>query len=1468
MISTKNQGAQYLDSSAVALHGSTRKTKKIRSFSFKKLFLQSTVALMALVILATSIQITALADMVRDAYAAPSIDTTDDGSGEISSVVKEAMEAEGFDPSNDEHITEWAKKTSTEPTNRNSFSYLFHRVLTPQYINQAPEGMSVTGSNRNSGCEAPHEGYGTVVYHNCDVPNFVGEVSQDLVRFLIPTGVAGATQESAKTSNSYFGFPTGLLPGDQTVPVNENARSYKYTGLELFGYNLRYSTYLGEWDYVKVFTDARAMSNFGTFDKIKLGGKAILDGAFAAAGNAVEGFNTGAEKGFWSAIGGFFSGMFEGGATGTINTILDTSDLNVFEQRAWYRPDFSATTYGARQLNSEELSAEAMKQMNAMMNSYAPKTAVIPADFPANASGPARPLEAISSCEVVSDLNGGMSAWGQRNSSPGVSAADCEAQGVSAKNSLIATLDPDDEDDQNLPIHNATAFTHDPEGVRAQEKISDWAATNSSWINGMNTYGFNCTTPAEGSMTERAPGINAWYSCLSSQYTEIYDKTLTEEKKSENSKYANAMFGDLASVFAGFFAAMNQDQNFNAAYNRFICQDPKTGKDIMSNGTYARVYNKDGSLTGNCPGIRAPIQDGLFGNGYTDGNTPHTGIDTRRSEFSPIESLWSSFANTAANASLTVASTVTRFSNTMLGLAFTPILDALGLRDTIVGLIEAFRDSMFMPLAVLVAAFGAISILWRAIRSGAYASGLSSFLYIVVAFMVSVIVLAKPAMAVKAVDEAPVMIENSILGALFGDGADDKLCTISGTPTVSPTSGGKDIDGSTNFDANMSTRVLMCENWRAFVFTPWVYGQWGTGWESLYANGYGDGSGTKSLKNTNQALVGNAAVNFGDGNVINNWATYQLSTMTVGTSTTADTSRPTGIVNKNFYRLVDLQMGPNNGAGTDATYAESWSKVNGDTGAAMLLAPVAAVMGAIVVAGYSFAKIELVITSIFLLTILPLMLLMGIHPTFGRQKLKAYGGTLVGLMIQRILLTILLGFLFKFLFAAASVSTSYLLVAVFTIILSALFIGYRKELLGLVQKAMDETAGSFAGGALYDARSKLAEHIPVGVKNFASMRREEAKGMAYGAAAGMLHGQVPMGSEMRHSLKNIRHTYRQRESGSQLTRGLAGSQKLGKIKNAVNADLNEKFRGSEYDAAKQRILDEAGGYERNEDGSIKEEVVYKKDKDGNLNPEIEVVRDANGAIMRDANGDILTKVKTAPVSKGAARIDAAGNFVKDVAVRDKLGRKQKDEEGNIIVRDGVRRDKLGRKKSLNTTAVRKSLVQQNKIDEKIKKLEDKKVARVSKGEKRALNKMGYNADPATMSNEERTEYEIARARIHMDLTRWSREDDRTADRRGSKIERDLDKARGSMDNEVESIVKNKRFKDSENLRGERKIAYQELASQIDVTRQSLREASEQRTSRREDRAQSRTWARNGRRLERDIDRTNRDNQPERGGENL
>lgn len=1404
----KQGGANYLALSSLDPEKPRgQRLRFLRDLSFKKLFLQFAIVLIGLTVLASSLQIATLAETIKSASAAgkPEVGSVEsDGSEEGDETLKKAMKDAGFDPKSEKDMEKWAKQNS-KPKDRNSFSALFYRVFVPQYINETPNGYSAAGSKRKAGCDNPQNGKGTIVYHNCDVPNLSAEVVQDIVNFVVPSGAYGAEQQSAKSLSPSFGLPTGVLPGNGQVPVKESSRNNKYTALEIFGYNLNYTAYLGEWDHVKVFTPARAMSNFGVFDNLKLGGKTIIDGAVGAVNGATNGWSSGWDTGgLVGAIGGFFGGAFEGGATSSINTILDTSDLNVFEQQAWYRPGFASTTYGARSMNSTELSAESLRWMNDMMNAFQPNKAAMPEDFPFKGGKPSRPVEAISSCEVISSASGAMKSWGQRSIAPGVSEANCKSEGERIKKSLQAKLDKEVENyNKNLTVGeipkprkviSSAAYKWDEDGARAQETIAQWKSKNSSFISGMSKYGWSCDLPAEGKATERAGSIDGWYNCYDSNYDANYKKTLDNEKDKENTKYTDSVFGKFASVFASWYASKSQGDNFNAAYNRFVCQDPTTGKDIMDGSRNARVYKSNGQLTGKCAGIRAPIQDGLFGNGYTAGQAEPK-LDTRRAAFSPVESLATTAGVTVAGMSLQVSILATQLSNTVLGLAFTPVLDALGIRDIVVSLMESFRDSMFMPLAVLIAAIGAITILWRAIRSNAYAEGFTSFLYIVAAFLLGVILLAKPAATLKAVDEAPVLIENTILAAMFGDSADDQLCTATGTKSVS---GGKQIDGSKAYNPHTSVRVMMCENWRTFAFTPWVHGQWGTGYENLYANGKAPAR-SSSLKNTNGNLVGDAAVNFGGGKVINNWATYQLAVTSTGTSTTADTSKSTGVVNKNFYRIVDAQMGPNNGAGTDSTYAESWSKFSGSTAAATILGPVAAIMGAVVVIGYSIAKIELVLISVLLLTILPLMLLLGIHPTFGRQKLKAYGGTLVGLMIQRILLTLLMGLLFKFLFSISASGASYLVAAIVSIIVAAIFIGYRKELLGLVQKAMDEAAGSFAGGRLYDARSAIANNIPVGVKNFASMKKEQTKGMAFGAVAAVAHGQNI--SEVPGTLNRIRQSYTQRESAAQLVGGLGGGQKASRLRKEIKQNIEQKFnRSAEFKDSRDSLL-ESSGVENasfDENGDLRQAVHLKKTDKG-------VTKDADGTYY-DLSGNVAYLAED-----GETLLDTSGR--------------------PIETEQKVQRAAFGRKKTLNRASVRRNMVEQNRLRERIKKLEQKKTLRVQKAEDRAMEKMGYgNIDE--LEGEERVEAQMAKAKLHIQLTRASKHDGRDLDangepinqsRAGVKSNKQINDASAALGDTIDRGVAIGRFAPNHERKAAQREAYSELR---DLVEQASRDANE------------------------------------------
>jgi hypothetical protein len=362
----------------------------------------------------------------------------------------------------------------------------------------------------------------------------------------------------------------------------------------------------------------------------------------------------------------------------------------------------------------------------------------------------------------------------------------------------------------------------------------------------------------------------------------------------------------------------------------------------------------------------------------------------------------------------------------------------------------------------------------------------------------------RPEAMLKAVDEIPAMVEQAVVGSIFsaGSNAEDEVCTATGTATA-PT--GTGLKGeSLSYDPKSGTRSLMCENWRVFAFTPYIYGQWGTNFDSLYAN---NTSKPEKMQNTNEALVGNAGVNMGGGRTVNNWGLYQLDVLSSGTSTDRNFSKPSGFVDSAFYRLVDLQAGPNNGAGTESRYLQNWSGNNGfERSIAGVLSAIVGIIGMVTIVSFSIAKIEITFVSTLMLMFLPVMLLIGLHPTAGRMKLKGYIGTLASLMVQRVVIVIMLSIMLKIVIGVGTASTGYLLIAFTTTAVCVLFLMKKKEILGMISKSFGDKFGAFGAGIVDNPRSAVASWMPLSVRNYAAQTRTTGVSIAAGAVGGYLSG--------------------------------------------------------------------------------------------------------------------------------------------------------------------------------------------------------------------------------------------------------------------------------------------------------------------------------------------------------------------------
>lgn len=1040
------------------------------------------------------------------------------------------------------------EKETREGLNPNTFGYVLNRLISTGYINHTPQAVAESGRSLPPGgynCDVNARGAGTLVYHNCDVPSITTEFIQDAAGLFIASGPQSANVGSATVDNRWFGLPSNI-PGD-SVPVDPNLRSVKYTALEIYGYNLKYTGYAGEWDHIKVLTSARSLANFGFMDDLKLSVKSIVNGITAGVGLGLQNAAASLSDGdIFGAIGGAFSGFFNGAASGTVNTILDTSDLNVMNSIAWYRLKYGSTAYNARSLTQEEIGALAKSEFLNMLSASEPAEAQVPQDLANIATLPADPKTAISKC-VYKSASGSMVEYGNVSRSPGPSEEDCRTMATSAYEQRQSEEEP--------PENDRIDFDWSVDGTQKLETLEEWRNNNSGHFSTAEKYGMSCTL--DTNEANRANSLASLRACWSEEHAAAVLRKLTEIQNSNNNEWAEEKVDPEA---VAEWMASGNGTNFNAPWERYVCVDAN-GKDMLQNGQFVKPYNSAGEHNPACGPLRSPIQNGLFGNGY-ENNQTQPAIDTRyelldKSIFSVIYPL-DSVLNATANFGLGTAVLTTRISNTVMNLTFSPILETLGLTDKIEEIIVGLRDSLFFPLAVVVIGISAVMILWKVGKEKNYGAQVVSIGLMVLTFMSGVFLMYRPDLVLKTVDEVPAMVEQAIVGSIFsfGNSSSDHICSATGT-IEGPK--GTDLEGQkVDFDPMASTRSLMCENWRVFSFTPYIYGQWGTGYDNLYAN---NTSNPNKMQNTNGNLVGNATVKMGAGTTVNNWGLYQLDVLTSGTSTNRNFEDRTGFVSRDFYRIVDMQAGPNNGAGTDSRYLESWSGNNG-FGRAMvgLVSGIVGIIGMVTIVSFSFAKIQITLVTTIMLIFLPIMFLIGLHPTIGRGKLKTYIGTLLGLMIQRIVLVTMLAVMFKVIIGIGNAATGYLLIAFATSAACIMFMMYRKQIMALIDKSFsDGFGGSFGGRFGSDPQGAIADNTPTAIKNYAQIGRSAAIGATSGAIGGYLSGRGAFKGATEsakwelQSLRN-RQAFRGLPTGQALARGMRQGEQAAMSAAAQSAD--------------------------------------------------------------------------------------------------------------------------------------------------------------------------------------------------------------------------------------------------------------------------------------------------------------------------
>lgn len=284
---------------------------------------------------------------------------------------------------------------------------------------------------------------------------------------------------------------------------------------------------------------------------------------------------------------------------------------------------------------------------------------------------------------------------------------------------------------------------------------------------------------------------------------------------------------------------------------------------------------------------------------------------------------WTSIVNVVANAIFWLTKTMVVITIALISFSLSDIVSVLGVSDLLGGkdgIFTTLFDGIFLPLVFLAFLITAFKIFWDGIVKKQYRSSIITLLRSLAMFVLAFIIAANPSFWMALPNNFAVFGQSILLTSLSGNLPNSGgLCdTDVGNFKVNLKS--KDV---TNTKSNMNLlavaaedmrSAVSCQFWQAFLFRPWVQGQFGADWKLLWANDktpkWADKSASAELNNLNSETVGDAGVPIGNGKFINNWAIYQLSAQTnvhaaSGEGNQGEPSKVTSGVANDWWRIVD-----------------------------------------------------------------------------------------------------------------------------------------------------------------------------------------------------------------------------------------------------------------------------------------------------------------------------------------------------------------------------------------------------------------------------------------------------------------------------------------------------------------------------------------------------------------------------------
>lgn len=563
--------------------------------------------------------------------------------------------------------------------------------------------------------------------HNCDIPAFGTELFQNIFRSRFPVGIQGGEKTASKSN---FGIPAGL---DGDVPVDPVTRGSKYSALELYGYNLPYTIYNGEWDDIQVSSAARLLSNVGFFQKVKILGVGIWNGAMNLLNSVTGNFSLNPTKWFRGGPG-FVDGV--------VSTVVDSADMYVVGTRQWKRPFFAQTLYNVYY----------MSDMDIIEKSQADYKQYLVEDFFKKAITHPRLKKVLKFAPIYGEgiYEGDGLEWSEKEQFP-------RFDYMEYRECVRYERDEDGKETNTCAEWETEEEAFDRWKREDNQKQYDQEAHEAGIVQ-------NCFEESKTYSELKQCWVEPWYN---------YAKPEMDFNKS--------VMSQMMSVLSTAFFMANPKYDPNQQIGHYIQADDN-GVPIGGWGNKASwkyLYESfdetslGGRLAADAKPARPSIKGAMFGNGEKDEPTDDRYIQFLKTSQDPIGNI-----SLGPKIFKSISVALIKITNELISFSYDNIVEKLKLDIIVNTTVKKLTDGLFFPLSIIMAA---ISALFALARFQKYPrAGINSIAWLTITFMLGVIILTNPGKVIKTIEDVPTKIDNVLADIVLNQDKNSGLCTTTG----------------------------------------------------------------------------------------------------------------------------------------------------------------------------------------------------------------------------------------------------------------------------------------------------------------------------------------------------------------------------------------------------------------------------------------------------------------------------------------------------------------------------------------------------------------------------------------------------------------------------------------------------------------------------------------------------------------